>query len=430
MRDSAAVAADLDACRCLGAGSSAMSPCCATGSANAPCGCVTGRPADPARCSPQRHPRPDPRSRHRAANADPYRTVIPPSDPERQQTSGISSRSRPPRSSCMLDSPDTQPGPGDRERFWERWRTVIVGDLLFAVVFGGVLSVALALVTNHLEDERSERAERLENLRFVRTLSGEGDRDRPLNGIDLAGQNVFGLELPGAQFDSANLSGARLALSDLTEADFSGADLSGADLRGATLSGADFQGADLSDAYLGGANLSGAKLGRPTSPVPTFTMRTSVTPTLTSTPTCPAPTSVTPTSAAQIWQMPSLRTPLMVPSCGTATRYGPKASRPRHPAPPLHLTQPQGPDQRTLGTKRRCEHRLPTLAQNLIARLIGTAGAHGHIAPVHVRAHVIPSPTGAPRLDRLKTPSKSRAPVPRTRTPTGPSPPPSNPKRR
>ena len=79
----------------------------------------------------------------------------------------------------MLDSPDTQPGPGDRERFWERWRTVIVGDLLFAVVFGGVLSVALALVTNHLEDERSERAERLENLRFVGHFRGKATETVP-----------------------------------------------------------------------------------------------------------------------------------------------------------------------------------------------------------------------------------------------------------
>ena len=51
----------------------------------------------------------------------------------------------------------------------------------------------------------------------------------------------------------------------------------------------------------------------------------------------------------------------------------------------------------------------PDTRPDLIARLLD-AGAHGHIPPVHVRAHVIPSPTGAPRLDGLKTPSKSRAP--------------------
>ena len=46
---------------------------------------------------------------------------------------------------------------------------------------------------------RAEHGERLENLRFVRSVSGTGAADQPLplNGIDIRNQNLAGLDLTG-----------------------------------------------------------------------------------------------------------------------------------------------------------------------------------------------------------------------------------------
>lgn len=157
---------------------------------------------------------------------------------------------------------------------WLRW---LVRDALLAVLIAGaVLGVEL-----WQEGSRFEQAQRLENLRFVRTSVATGDPVRKqFHGMDLEGTNLSGLNLAGASMFEADLSGAVLVLSDLTLAGLShtdlrranfgsailrgtvlrGADLQGAFLRGADLTAADLTGADLKHAVLDGVDFSDADL--------------------------------------------------------------------------------------------------------------------------------------------------------------------------
>jgi uncharacterized protein YjbI with pentapeptide repeats len=151
---------------------------------------------------------------------------------------------------------------------------------------------------HQISRDENDRAERLENLRFVRARStSDSNLERPFYGLDLAGLNLAGLELPGANLGESNLSetnllqtnlhSANLAYAVLIDAvisgvDFTDADLTGADLThvtinnelarkpapgqpvvltdfaGARLTGIVFDQASLFDVSLAGRDLSGA----------------------------------------------------------------------------------------------------------------------------------------------------------------------------
>jgi hypothetical protein len=135
-----------------------------------------------------------------------------------------------------------------------------------------------------LDDDRSKREQRTENLRFVRERSTFEDvlLDRPFNGMDLEEQNLSGLRLHRADFREANLykgvlrstelNGALLDKADLREADMElvnlqeaalgGANLAGANLKSAFLKEASLFEADLTNANLSDAILTGATLAR------------------------------------------------------------------------------------------------------------------------------------------------------------------------
>lgn len=152
-------------------------------------------------------------------------------------------------------------------------------DLVVGLISGALVAAASMLGQASLDDQRSSREERLENLRFVRERSSKDARDRPFRGLDLKGQNLSGLALAGANLDQAelaqallfgtNLSKATLLMANLKDSRMFGVDLSGANLIGANFTGAelynaDLTGADLSMADLTGADLTGADLGSAT----------------------------------------------------------------------------------------------------------------------------------------------------------------------
>lgn len=61
--------------------------------------------------------------------------------------------------------------------------------------------------TDRSDDRRAKQAERLEDLRFVRSVAGTGTPERALlfSGIDLVGQNLSGLDLQNAELNGAEL---------------------------------------------------------------------------------------------------------------------------------------------------------------------------------------------------------------------------------
>jgi uncharacterized protein YjbI with pentapeptide repeats len=151
--------------------------------------------------------------------------------------------------------------PGRREPAW--WIQMLLSEILLA----GLLAGAFYYLSNHTEDARSSRAERLENLRHIRTSSV-----RKFALIDLEEMALESLDLDHADFSQAHLSGADLSYDDLTGADMGHVELRGATLRFASLSRAslvradlrravathvNFVNAELMDADLRGADLAG-----------------------------------------------------------------------------------------------------------------------------------------------------------------------------
>lgn len=146
-------------------------------------------------------------------------------------------------------------------------------DIVIVALIGG----SLALVQTAIDDARSNREDRREDLRFIRDRSSGETIERPFRNMDLSEQNLAGLQLNGADFQSAKMTRADLAFADLSGANLFGANLdhatagfailSGTNLAYARLAGtsltyADLSGADLLNADLSGADLSGADLSR------------------------------------------------------------------------------------------------------------------------------------------------------------------------
>jgi uncharacterized protein YjbI with pentapeptide repeats len=145
------------------------------------------------------------------------------------------------------------------------WKQAIVASLGFGVVSGLISGIALFVISSGAEDSRSNKAERLENLRHVRTSAV-----KKFALIDLQGMPVRSLDLREAVFTEANFSGGDLSYSDLRAAEMLRADvtavtmsytnLSHAKLFGAHLKGASIKQSNLVHADLTNADLSGADL--------------------------------------------------------------------------------------------------------------------------------------------------------------------------
>jgi uncharacterized protein YjbI with pentapeptide repeats len=155
-------------------------------------------------------------------------------------------------------------------------------DLLVAAIVGVALLFAavwfdqqIATRQELLAARQAERAEVLENVRFVRTAAAEPGSARPFQKILLRNADLPGLRL-GCEPDAApelcaNFRGAQLEFVDLSQADLSGAILAGSDLTGADLAQAELARANLEDVWsravqmylanLREANLEGADLG-------------------------------------------------------------------------------------------------------------------------------------------------------------------------
>lgn len=141
------------------------------------------------------------------------------------------------------------------------------------LVVGGVVLGAQLIVEDRRiafehqrEDTAQAAATRLENLRFVRTLSSAGRLDRSFGALDLAGIELGGSNLAYADFRGADLSGANLAgtnlegpnlsLAKLTNANLFAADLTGAGMVDTIVEDADFVFADLSGAFVPNTDLA------------------------------------------------------------------------------------------------------------------------------------------------------------------------------
>ncbi|MGY5036023.1 pentapeptide repeat-containing protein [Streptomyces sp. 900116325] len=134
-----------------------------------------------------------------------------------------------------------QPDGREAEREPRWWIRDIVIAGIVALITGGMIAGTQVYIQSRLDTEAADRAERLENLRFVRERStADPYQPRPFRGIDLTDQTVSGLYLPNADFHGAILVGADLSNTtlrdaDLREADFADSKLYGVDLRGADL---------------------------------------------------------------------------------------------------------------------------------------------------------------------------------------------------
>jgi uncharacterized protein YjbI with pentapeptide repeats len=130
-----------------------------------------------------------------------------------------------------------------------------VRDILVALVIGVLLLLWDIAAASNL----AQRAERLENLRFVREQSTGNESLLPFQGLDLSGQNLRGLPLNGGLFENAILNqtvflGANLQSAELTQVVGRGALMAATNLQNANLSFSDFSHADFSEADLNGAS--------------------------------------------------------------------------------------------------------------------------------------------------------------------------------
>lgn len=105
-----------------------------------------------------------------------------------------------------------------------------------ALLAGAAVGAAVVLVTQHIDDERSDDDTRLENARYVR---GAADV-LVFDGLDLEGQSLRGLVRPSVSFAQANLKAVDFSDSNLDGGTFALADVSGANFQNASLKNANF----------------------------------------------------------------------------------------------------------------------------------------------------------------------------------------------
>ena len=174
------------------------------------------------------------------------------------------------------------------QRFWTKPWSAVAVEVGAGLIFSVVLGVVFWHLTNNADQRRADRDERLENLRFVRTASGDDPSVvRAFASIDLEGQTITGLNLSGADFTGANLqdvdllqaviprgrfdlarmndalaNNANLRGASFLDAELRGLEAAGVDFAGALLAYADFTDADLYDANMPRAAIEGADFSR------------------------------------------------------------------------------------------------------------------------------------------------------------------------
>lgn len=98
-------------------------------------------------------------------------------------------------------------------------------ELFVGLISGTIVAAGSLLGQMMLDDTRSDRQDRRENLRSVRGRSSQDPQERPFSGLDLEGQNMSGLRLETAVFDDANLTNADFSGTELRKASFIPQDL-------------------------------------------------------------------------------------------------------------------------------------------------------------------------------------------------------------
>lgn len=168
------------------------------------------------------------------------------------------------------------PSPPKHELRW--WiRDVLVSGLVALIVAAGTI-VGQKLIDDVRADrdheiakQENDRAERLENLRFVRGRStSDPNQERPFYGIDLTGLNLGGLDLPGANFGEAMLNGCNLVQTNLEGANLAYAELNDAAVLGVNFTGANLTGADFTHVTINNELAMNPAPGQPAVPT-TFT---------------------------------------------------------------------------------------------------------------------------------------------------------------
>lgn len=142
---------------------------------------------------------------------------------------------------------------------WRRWH-LTSRDMIIALTVAALTISSQALI----DDRREDKADRRENLRFLREQSVLASLEGvDLRNLDLAGQNLSGLGIQGAGMTGAilaeaDLRDARMTRMGLSQADLSRADMSGAHVRRGSLYGANLSKANLNDAVFDHVELSRA----------------------------------------------------------------------------------------------------------------------------------------------------------------------------
>jgi uncharacterized protein YjbI with pentapeptide repeats len=159
--------------------------------------------------------------------------------------------------------------------WWKQHRDEVVVALVSGVAAGAAVSVPIFVATarqteqladhqDQVEQQRFDRTEVLENVRFVRDRAAAPGGLKPFGGLNLRQAQLGGLPLGCLPNDErqhcTDLTRANLSEADLSGADLTGADLNEANLRDAVLIEADLANADLNEANLRDAVLWGADL--------------------------------------------------------------------------------------------------------------------------------------------------------------------------
>lgn len=145
--------------------------------------------------------------------------------------------------------------------WWNSQKNELYRDLVVAMVAGAVLLVGAIVFDRQIADrqdalavKQADRAEVLENTRFVRQAAMSHSDPKPFSSMNLAAANLAGLPL------ACEDTKRKVGCADLGKAEMRGADLSKTDLRGAILNETLLERADLSQARLQRASLVRATL--------------------------------------------------------------------------------------------------------------------------------------------------------------------------
>ena len=137
-------------------------------------------------------------------------------------------------------------------------RRVLLSSIAQGLVFAGVLGGTFFLMSETLANQRTEKAEQMEEQRADQ--ANQRALQQTLEVVDLKGIDLVGQDLSGFLLAERDLTGANLGRTNLSDAILVGSDLPDVNLAGSNLTDANLSNATLDGAFLGGATLSGTKL--------------------------------------------------------------------------------------------------------------------------------------------------------------------------